>query len=147
MSKKPTQKRNGVNPPTYEQLREGVLLDELKARHWKAQWETAWYHLEFEKILPEYRLLLETKEAEAKAKMEEQIKEMMEKSKEMVDVEVTEEMLRLNPEFVEQGIKIGEVIQIPKESDLTPEEAVQVEQNFKKEHAEYFDPADSLKAV
>lgn len=147
MSKKIQQKQNGIRKPSYEELREGVLLDELKARHWKAQWETAYYHLEFEKILPEYRALLEQKEAEARQKMEEQLKEMMEKSQPMEDVEVTEEMLRLNPEMVEQGIKVGETIQLPKKSDLTPEEEEKAGKDFQKEHPEYFDPTESLKAV
>jgi hypothetical protein len=58
---------NGIDnalTPDFQRIREQVVMDELKARHWKAQWECAFYHIEFEKILPEYEKLLKEKEAE-----------------------------------------------------------------------------------
>lgn len=60
-------KTNGVEnvlTPDLIKMREQVVADELKARHWRAQYETAYFHLEFEKIIPEYEALLKRKEEE-----------------------------------------------------------------------------------
>lgn len=56
-----------VNPLDLEieVARKQVVLDELKARFHKAQFETAYYALEFEKILPDYSALIEKKVAES----------------------------------------------------------------------------------
>jgi hypothetical protein len=64
MNKKNQNGVENVLTPDLQKIREQVVADELKARHWRAQWETAYYHLEFEKILPEYETLLKKKEEE-----------------------------------------------------------------------------------
>lgn len=64
-----------------EAIRLSVISDELKARHWKAQYETAYYHLEFEKILPEYQALLDKKKAEFEVQQKE-LQEMINKMNE-----------------------------------------------------------------
>lgn len=71
--KAPQQQDQG---PTYEEVREAVLRDELKARHWKAQFETAYYFLEFEKVLPAYKELLDKKQQEEKELKEKMVTEI-----------------------------------------------------------------------
>jgi hypothetical protein len=45
------------------------------------------------------------------------------KNEEMLDVEVTDEVLELNPELAEEGVQVGETIQIPvDETQSTKEE-------------------------
>lgn len=80
-NKKQTKVTNGVGnilTPDMEAIRQGVVMDELKARHWKAQYEIAYYHLELEKILPSYNEMLDKKRAEA-AEEEKKRKEFFEK--------------------------------------------------------------------
>lgn len=55
-------------------VRDQVTLDELKARHWRAQYETAHYHMLFDKLLPDYTAFLEKlqKEREEQEKQQEE---------------------------------------------------------------------------
>lgn len=70
--KKATNGVDNVLTPDLQRVREQVVVDELKARHWRAQWETAYYHLEFEKIIPQYEELLKRKEDERQAFLKKQ---------------------------------------------------------------------------
>lgn len=65
MNNKP-KKTNGVTAlsPDLEAVRQQIVVDELKARHWRAQYEVAYYHIQFDKILPEYEALLERQKQE-----------------------------------------------------------------------------------
>ena len=92
MNKKTTKKVNGVDnglSPDMQTVREQILIDELKARHWKAQYETAYYHLEFEKILPAYRELIDRQRKEneeANKKHQEYIENL---KKQIPEIDVT----------------------------------------------------------
>lgn len=94
------QASNGVDnvlTPQLQQIREQIVVDELKARHWRAQYETAYYHLQFEKILPEYTDLLQ--------RLQKEREEMLQANQEAV-----EKMLKEADEATleQSGIKIEE---------------------------------------
>lgn len=48
----------------HEMARQQVLRDELKARYQKAQFETAYYALEFDKLVPAYKELIDRQKQE-----------------------------------------------------------------------------------
>lgn len=50
--------------------------------------------------------------------------EAPESAEEMLDVEVTQEILDENPELVEQGIALGEMIQVPKDDTQSTQEEI-----------------------
>lgn len=87
---KKKEKKLAPPPVNYESMREGVLIDELRARHWKAQYETAYYHLKFKEIEPEYQAQLQKdKEAyqEQLARFQEEIAKMQAEEKEKAEKE------------------------------------------------------------
>jgi len=92
MNKQKAKKVNGVDnglSPDMQAVREQILIDELKARHWRAQYETAYYHIEFEKILPAYKELIDKQRKEteeANKKHQEYIQSL---KKEIEGIEVT----------------------------------------------------------
>lgn len=116
---------------------------ELKARFWKAQWEIRHYTLEAEKLqVPYDEYVAQQREKNEKAMKEYQemltkISEDEKKKAELMDVVVTEETLRLNPDMVNEGVKVGDVIQIPAHTDMTPEEEKKAHEEFLTEHPEY----------
>lgn len=100
-NKKTTKKENGITNGLSQDLmmvREQILADELRARHWKAQYETAYYHLEFEKILPAYKELIERQRAE-KAEADKKHQEMMEELKKNIGELKIEEVGTTGPEI------------------------------------------------
>lgn len=110
MDKKKAKPTNGqaMLAPNLQTVRESVMVDELKARHWRAQYETAYFHLEFEKILPEYEALLKRKEAERE--------EFIKKQQEFVD--------QANKVAGEQGLQINEdTPQVSGNLIISPDEA------------------------
>jgi hypothetical protein len=66
--------------PDMEQMRRNVVFDELRARHWRAQWETMFYHIETVKIKDEYKRLLEDERVKQEKYLEE-LKNTIEESK------------------------------------------------------------------
>jgi hypothetical protein len=61
-----------------EQMRSTVIEDELRARYWKAKWETKYYQLEDSKISPEYEQFLQEEQAKLE-KMQAEREELIKK--------------------------------------------------------------------
>jgi hypothetical protein len=100
-SKQKTKKVNGVEnglSPDLQMVREQVLADELRARHWKAQYETVYYHLEFEKLLPAYKELIERQKAE-KEEADKKHAEFMESLKKNIEGMQNVEAIEPKPEY------------------------------------------------
>lgn len=96
MNKKKTSNKLPELAPDIQRIREQVQLDELKARHWKAQYDTAFYHMQFDKLLPEYSAFLE--------KLEKEREEVAQKQKEYF-----EELKRLSEEDLkDSGLTVEE---------------------------------------
>ncbi len=128
----------------YNDQLQDVRQLELKARFWKAQFEIRYFTLEAEKLqvpYDEYVALQREKNEKAMKEYQEMLAKISEDEKAKAENTtphvVTEEDLRLNPEMVEAGVKVGDTIGIPTESDLTPEEEAKAHTDFLKEHPEY----------
>lgn len=98
--KKSTNNGLAVLPANIQAIRDQVMVDELKARHWRAQYETAYYHMEFDKLLPAYTEFLQ--------KLQEQREEVEKQQKEHM-----EEIMKMASEGVEKGFNVEEIINTP----------------------------------
>lgn len=142
MNKTNSNKKKPTSPQTKEYKNEIVDL-ELKARYWEAQFKIRDFSLKCEVIQPEYEAFLE-RDKKRQEEFQKQFEEYIQKLKEqggdpsaniqkaaemtenregrMIDVTVTQEILDLNPDMVTEGVKVGDIIQISEDDDLTPEE-------------------------
>lgn len=117
-------KINGVTQLTeeQEQMRMQVVDLEYKARWWEAQWKIRYYTLETEKLQPAYNDYLEAERVK-REEFEKMLREQLEKNQEAgVAIEglnhiITPEDVENNPTLPEQGVNIGDEIQIPEKTD------------------------------
>ena len=105
--KKPT--NNGIEalPDEVEMLRQQVIRSEFRARLWKADYETAYYSLELDKLGPAYQTLIEKQRAEH-AEREEKYKKIIE---EMRKNSVGDSPLILNSDGVPAQLEVTENIE------------------------------------
>lgn len=90
-----------------QSIRDQVLVDELKARHWKAQYETAYYHMEFDKLLPDYTAFLEKlqkEREEAEQKQKEYMDQIKKEAAELKSGFNVEELIEKAASEVQEGI-------------------------------------------
>lgn len=146
--KKNVSKEDLANNAIQNQKRKAQLAElediQIKAAYWKAQFEIRDYTLKAEAIQPSYDEYLE-KEKQRNEELQKKWAEHIAKLKDngltaesllseaddkMVDVSITQDILDLNPEMAEQGLKIGDIIQVTEDSDLTPEELAEAEKEF-----------------
>jgi len=113
--KNSTKGQPGVNKlgDELESLRMDVVSMELRARYWKASYEMRHYMLETNKIDPIYQEQLAAQIEKNKKDMEEYQRKMKEEFGALVKHTVTQEDLDSNPSLAEEGIKVGDEIEIP----------------------------------
>lgn len=127
----------------YENQLQDVRTLELKARFWKAQWEIRHYTLAAEtlqKDYDDYVAAQRIKNEEALKQYQEMLNKISEEEKAKVETfphVVTEMDLQINPELSENGVKVGDTIGIPVNSDLTPEEFKEAKEELLEENPEF----------